>query len=306
MSATANPDAPDATAVSAAGVAASGVAWQAGRFRLSLERPRILGILNVTPDSFHDGGRHEAVAAALERAAHMIEEGADAIDVGGESTRPGAAGVDAAAERARVVPVVEAIVRRFPDALVTVDTVKDEVARAALDAGAAAINDVSALRLDPAIATTVARADAGLILMHSRGGVAEMASYETAAYGDDPVGEVVDELADALGRARAAGIPDAAVVVDPGLGFSKRTEHSVACLRRLDRLLELGCPVLVGPSRKRFIGDLGGGETPADRLEGTIAACLFAVRRGATLLRVHDVAPLRRALDVALALEAAP
>lgn len=181
-----------------------------------------------------------------------------------------------------------------------------EVARAALDAGAAAINDVSGLRLDPAIADSAASAGAGLILMHSRGAVAEMASYDTAVYGDDPVGEVVRELADGLARARAAGVSDDAVLIDPGLGFSKRTEHSVACLRRLDRLLELGRPVLVGPSRKRFIADLGGGATPAERLEGTIAACLFAVRQGAALLRVHDVAPVRRALDVARALEAAP
>lgn len=306
MSATANPDAPAASPASAAGAAVSGPAWRAARFRLTLERPRILGILNVTPDSFHDGGRHETQPDALARAERMLAEGADALDVGGESTRPGARPVDAATERARVIPVVEAIVRRFPDAVVTVDTVKAEVARAALDAGAAAINDVSALRLDAVLADTVARAGAGLVLMHSRGSVAEMASYASARYGADPVGEVVAELKDALARAAAAGIAEDAIVLDPGLGFSKRTEHSVACLRGLDRLLALDRPVLVGPSRKRFIGELGGGDTAADRLEGTIATCLFAVRRGATLLRVHDVAPVRRALDVARALEAAP
>ena len=233
----------------------------------------------------------------------MLDEGADALDVGGESTRPGAHSVDARAERARVIPVIEAIARRFPGALISSDTVKDEVARAALVAGAAAINDVSGLRLEPALATTAARTGAGLILMHSRGGEREMATYDVATYGADPVGEIVAETGAALERARAAGVADDAIMVDPGLGFSKRTGHSVACLRELDRFRALGVPVLVGPSRKRFVGDLGGGAAPGDRLEGTIAACLYAVRRGAAFLRVHDVASVRRALNVALALE---
>ena len=302
--ATATRGAANATADSAASAAAPRVAWRAGRFTLGLERPRILGILNVTPDSFSDGGRFEGVAAALAHAERMLDEGADALDVGGESTRPGAQSVSASDERARVVPVVEAIVKRFPDALVSVDTVKDEVARAALDAGASAINDVSGLRIEPALAISAARAGAGLILMHSRGSVREMASYDLATYGADPVGEIVAELNDSLTRAREAGVADDAVLLDPGLGFSKRTEHSVACLRELDRFRALGLPVLVGPSRKRFVGELGGGETAGERLEGTIAACLYAVRQGAAFLRVHDVASVRKALNVALALEA--
>ena len=305
MSATTTQGAARVPVDEAGGAAASAVVWRAGRFALSLDRPRILGILNVTPDSFHDGGRHDSPDAALARADRMLRDGADAIDVGGESTRPGASPVDAATERSRVVPVVEAIARRFPDALVSVDTLKDDVARAALDAGAAAINDVSGLRLDPALARTAAATGAGLVLMHSRGGVGEMASYDTATYGADPVGEIVAELRVSLDRARAAGVEDAALMIDPGLGFSKRTEHSVACLRELARFSELGPPVLVGPSRKRFVGDLGGGDQADERLEGTIAACLFAVRRGAAFLRVHDVASVRRALDVALALERA-
>ena len=302
--ATAMRGAADATVKSAGRAAAPRFAWRAGRLELALDRPRILGILNVTPDSFSDGGRYDSLSRALAHAEQLLADGADALDVGGESTRPGAQPVSAADERARVVPVVDAIARRFPDVIVSVDTVKDEVARAALDAGASAINDVSGLRIDPAIASSAARAGAGLILMHSRGGVGEMASYHTAAYGDDPAGEIVAELADSVARARAASVADDAILIDPGLGFSKRTEHSVACLRELDRFRALGLPVLIGPSRKRFIGDLGGGDTPADRLEGTIAACLYAVRQGAAILRVHDVAPVRKALNVALALEA--
>ncbi|HEX6590084.1 MAG TPA: dihydropteroate synthase [Longimicrobiales bacterium] len=293
-----------ATAESAGRVAAPRAAWRAGRFAPSLDRPRLLGILNVTPDSFSDGGRYDTLDAALARAEQLVAEGADALDVGGESTRPGAQSVDAAAERARVVPVIAALVRRFPEVPVTIDTVKDDVARAALDAGACAVNDVSGLRIDPSIAATVARANAGLILMHSRGGVGEMASYDLATYGEDPVGEIVHELATSLAVARDAGVALDAILLDPGLGFSKRTEHSVACLRELDRFRALGVPVLIGPSRKRFVGDLGGGATPAERLEGTIAACLYAVRQGAAWLRVHDVGPVRKALDVALALEA--
>lgn len=306
MSATAAPGAAEVPATAAGSPAASGLAWRPGPFTLTLERPRILGILNVTPDSFHDGGRHASAEFALRRAEEMLREGADAIDVGGESTRPGASAVAAASERARVVPVIAAIARRFPDAVISVDTVKDEVARAALDAGASAINDVSGLRLDPALARTAAVTGAGLILMHSRGGVGEMASYDTAVYGADPVGEIVAELRQSLDRAREAGVADAAILLDPGLGFSKRTEHSVASLQSLDRFRALGLPLLVGPSRKRFVGDLGGGDTPELRLEGTLAACLFAVRRGAAFLRVHDVGSVRRALDVALALEGAP
>ncbi|HUH13479.1 MAG TPA: dihydropteroate synthase, partial [Longimicrobiales bacterium] len=223
-------------------------------------------------------------------------------DVGGESTRPGARVVSGLEERARVAPLVAALVGRFPGVPVSVDTVKAEVARAALDAGAAVVNDVSALRLDPALGDVVASAGAGLVLMHSRGGVEVMATYETAVYGPDPVGEVAAELGEALERARAAGVADAAVVLDPGLGFSKRTEHSVAVLAGLGRLAALGRPLLVGPSRKRFIGELAGGAPPEERLEGTLAACVVALARGARIFRVHDVRPARRALDVAFAL----
>ncbi|HEX6939421.1 MAG TPA: dihydropteroate synthase [Longimicrobiales bacterium] len=283
-----------------------GGAWRTARGSLPLDRPRILGILNVTPDSFWDQGRHAGVAAALDRAERILAEGGDVIDVGGESTRPGATPVDAAVEIERVVPVIREILRRWPDALVSVDTVKASVARAALDAGAAIVNDVSGLRLDPAMATTVARAGAGLVLMHSRGDVSRMARYDTAAYGPDPVGEMVDELGAMLERARDAGVTDDAVVLDPGLGFSKRTEQSVAALAHLDRFLALGRPVLLGPSRKRFIGELSGGLPAEERLEGTLAACVVGLLRGARIFRVHDVRAARRALDVAEAVRTAP
>jgi dihydropteroate synthase len=278
------------------------VSWQTARGELTLDRPRIVGILNVTPDSFWDGGRHQAEAAALRHAETLMAEGADILDIGGESTRPGAAGVTADEECARVLPAVRACVREWPDLIVSVDTVKAAVAAAALDEGAAVVNDVSALRLDPAMGTVCAAGGAGLVLMHSRGSVETMARYDTARYGADPAGEVVTELEGAVERALAAGIAPAQLVVDPGLGFSKRTAESVAVLRSLHRVLALGYPVLVGPSRKRFIGELAGGLDPVDRLPGTVAACVAAWIAGARLFRVHDVQAVRHALAVAHAL----
>lgn len=275
--------------------------WRTARAPLPLDRPRIMGVLNVTPDSFWDGGRHRGVDAGLRRAETLLAEGADLIDVGGESTRPGAAPVPAAEEVARVVPVVEAIVRAWPDALVSVDTVKAEVAAAALDAGAAVVNDVSALRLDPALARVCGERGAGVVLMHSRGTVEEMASYDMARYGEDVVGDVLEELGVAVARAREAGVAADAMVLDPGLGFSKRTRESVAVLRGLSRIRAAGYPVLIGPSRKRFLGELAGGLPAEDRLPGTIAACVAGWLAGARLFRVHDVAPVRHALAVAAA-----
>lgn len=273
--------------------------WQTARGELGLDRARIMGILNVTPDSFWDGGRHQGVDAALRQAERLVAEGADLVDVGGESTRPGADPVPAAAEVDRVAPVVAALAREWPDLLISVDTVKAAVASAALDAGAAVINDVSGLRLDAALGPLCAARGAGLVLMHSRGPVDRMASYDTADYGNDAVGEIVAELAAALERATAAGVDRSAIVVDPGLGFSKRTAESAAVLRHLHRFTDLGYPVLLGPSRKRFIGELAGGLPPAERLSGTIAACVAGYLAGARLFRVHDVAQLRSALAVA-------
>lgn len=280
-------------------------AWATARGVLTLDRPRIMGIVNVTPDSFWMGGRHSGLAAALAAAERHLEEGADLLDLGGESTRPGAVRIPVEEELDRVVPVLRELVRRWPGLLISVDTTRAEVAEVALGEGAAAINDVSGLRLDPRLGRVVAEAGAGIILMHSRGGVEEMASYELARYGADPVGEIVAELGDALARATRAGIEDDAVVLDPGLGFAKRTEHSIVVLAELERLTGLGYPVLVGPSRKRFVGEVAGGLPPEERLEGTIAACVAAFLSGATIFRVHDVQAIRRALAVAEAVASA-
>ncbi len=280
-------------------------AWNTSRGTISLDRPRVLGILNVTPDSFFDGGLHAGVEAAVAHAERLLAEGADVLDLGGESTRPGARPVPPAEELERVLPALRELARRVPDVPLSVDTVKADVARVALEEGACIINDVSGLRLDPVLAEVVAGAGAGIVLMHSRGGVGEMASYATAEYGPDPVGDIVRELAGMLEHARAAGIADDAIVLDPGLGFSKRTEHSVGVLAGLDRVVALRRPVLLGPSRKRFVGEVAGGLPPAERLEGTIAACVAGALAGARLFRVHDVAPVQRALAVAEAVRRA-
>jgi dihydropteroate synthase len=271
--------------------------WRTARGVVRLDRPVVVGILNVTPDSFWDGGRHSEVDAALRHAAVLVAEGADILDVGGESTRPGARPVAAADEIDRVVPVVTALALRFPDVPLSVDTTKAAVARAALDAGADILNDVSALRFDPDVGAVAAHAGAGLILMHSRGGMADMARYELADYCHDCMADIQNEIATAVAAARAAGVPHDAIVIDPGLGFAKRTEHSLAVLANLDRIAALGFPVLVGPSRKRFIGEAVGGLPADERLEGTVAACVVALLHGARMFRVHDVAPVRRALD---------
>jgi dihydropteroate synthase len=250
-----------------------------------------------------------AIDAALAQVDSLISEGADLIDVGGESTRPGAIGITIDTEIGRTGPVIRAIAHRWPAIPISVDTVKADVARAALDAGAWIVNDVAGLRLDPLMGPLIAETGAGVILMHSRGGVAEMARYETAVYGDDAVGEIVRELAEAVERAGSTGMPAESIVIDPGLGFSKTTAHSLAVLANLHRFASLGLPVMVGPSRKRFIGEAGANGAdalpPGDRLEGTVGACVAAYLGGADLFRVHDVRAARRALDVAHAIRKA-
>jgi dihydropteroate synthase len=276
--------------------------WRTARRALSLDRPVILGILNVTPDSFSDGGRYSGTDAALAHADSLLKDGALVIDVGGESTRPGrTAPVPAPEELRRVVPVIEALVRRHPDLLISVDTVKSDVARAALDAGAAILNDVSAFRLDPAMAKVAAGSGAGVILMHSRGGLLEIASYQHADYAGDVVGGVIVDLRGSLSLAAAAGIDAAAIVVDPGIGFSKTVEQSIELFDQLGALQALGRPVLVGPSRKRFLGAVTGLPVEA-RDRATAAACALAWERGARLFRVHAVAAAREALSLAHAL----
>lgn len=270
-----------------------------------IDRPIVVGILNVTPDSFSDGGRYTSVDAALRHAEGMVADGADIIDVGGESTRPqGAQPVSADEELNRVVPVVQALKQRLPETPLAIDTVKAEVAASALAEGAQIVNDVSGMRLDPAMAETCAMSGAGVVIMHSRGGVSEMATYAVANYAD-VVAEVAAELRERVEAARTAGIADERIVVDPGIGFSKRSEHSLAVLAALPRIAAWGYPVLVGTSRKRFVGELTGATDPVERVHGTTGANVAALERGARLFRVHDVRAARQALDVAWAVHEA-
>ena len=275
--------------------------WRTARGAIALEQPLIVGILNVTPDSFSDGGTLRSLPDVLGRARALVEQGAGMLDLGGESTRPGRSAVlGEAEEAARVLPAIAAIAREHPQVPLSVDTVKSGVARAALDAGAWCVNDVSGLRLDPALGPLVAERGAGLVLMHSRGSNLELASYDHAAYPAGVVSTVLSELRQALDVASAAGVAAEAIAVDPGLGFGKTPEQSVEILRSLDALEALGRPIYVGPSRKRFLGMLTGREV-ADRDAATAAACVLAFERGARVFRVHDVAQVRDALAVASA-----
>ncbi len=279
--------------------------WVTATGSLDLDRPVIVGILNITPDSFSDGGSLPTVESAVARADVLLAGGAAMLDVGGESTRPGRPDpVSAEEEMSRVVPVVTALRRRWPEVPLSVDTVKAVTARAALEAGASAVNDVSGLRLDPDIAGVVAEAGAGVVLMHSRGGLASMASYDDADYGGDVVGGVIAELRAAVERATSAGIGADHIVIDPGFGFSKTVEQNLVLADQLTALRALGRPILVGPSRKRFLGAVTGREL-ADRDRATAAFCALTYARGARLFRVHDPAATRDALALAQALGAA-
>jgi dihydropteroate synthase len=288
----------------AAGTASSALAsnsvWQTADGPLSLERPLVMGILNLTPDSFSDGGELISPAAAVERGIRMVEEGADLLDVGGESTRPGAPPIAAAEQLDRVLTVVQALAERA-GAPVSVDTRSAEVARPALRVGASIINDVSALG-DPEMADVVRAHGAGLVLMHMRGTPETM--REHARYGN-VAREVAAELGERLAAAELAGIDVARIVVDPGIGFAKDAAQNVALIADLQPLLALGRPVLVGPSRKSFIGQILEGAPPRDRDAGTVGACVAALMRGARIFRVHQIAAVRQALDVAEAVRQA-
>ena len=269
-------------------------AWRTARRTIALERSCLVGILNVTPDSFSDGGRHLAPADALEGARAQREAGAAILDVGGESTRPGAAAPDEAEELRRVVPVVRALAAEI-DLPVSVDTRRSRVAEAALAAGAEIVNDVSGMTHDPRMGGVVRDTGAGVVIMHMRGDPATMDAHATYA---DVAAEVAAELAERRDRALEAGIAREAIVLDPGLGFAKRTEHNFALLDRLGGITALGHPVMVGPSRKRFLG-AATGRPVAERDAATAAACVAARLRGARLFRVHDVGAARDALAVA-------
>jgi dihydropteroate synthase len=269
--------------------------WVLRSRSVSLERPVVMGILNLTPDSFSDGGRFLHPAAAVQQARRMVAEGADLIDVGGESTRPGADPVSPEEEAERVVPVLRALAAEL-DVPLSVDTRRASVARAALDAGAEIVNDVSGLS-DSGMAGVVAGDGAGLVLMHMRGTPRTMQSLTD--YGD-VVDDVAAELSVSLERADAAGIGRERIVVDPGIGFAKTGAQNLELIAGIARLrARLGRPVLLGASRKAFIGALLGG-VPADaRDAGTVGACVAGLARGARLFRVHDVRGARQALDVA-------
>ena len=274
--------------------------WRTRSRDLLLDRPFVFGILNVTPDSFSDGGRFQSPGAALAQVERMVAEGADGVDIGGESTRPqGARAVSSSEEIRRVAPIVRAVRTRFDPLPISVDTTKSEVLTAAVAEGADIVNDVSGFRIDPRLGEIAAAERVGVVLMHSRGSVEEMGTYQHAEYETDIVDDVVRELAEALRRAEAAGVSREAIVLDPGIGFAKRSEHSLRVLAELERFLSLGCPIMVGVSRKRFIGELSGVMEPQERVAGTVGANVVALMRGARLFRVHDVAPNRQALDVA-------
>ncbi len=260
-------------------------------------RPVLMGILNVTPDSFSDGGRFFDPAAAREQARRLAAEGADIIDAGAESTRPGANRVSADEQIRRLEPVLSTI--RDTGLVFGVDTTLSAVAAYALDAGASIVNDISAGRDDPAMLRMLATRGCGVVLMHMLG---EPSNMQQSPQYKDVVAEVRDFLAQRLQAAVAAGIQRRRIILDPGIGFGKKLEHNLALLANIDKLVELGQPVLVGASRKRFIGQITGQTDPAQRIAGTIAAHLAAWRRGASIFRLHDVAEGKAAFDVAEAI----
>ncbi|HEX8355202.1 MAG TPA: dihydropteroate synthase [Pyrinomonadaceae bacterium] len=277
--------------------------WKLSRRALAWgARTLVMGVLNVTPDSFSDGGRFFDLGRALEHAARMVEEGADVLDVGGESTRPGGSAVDEEEEARRVVPVVGALAARVR-VPVSVDTTKAGVARAALDAGAEIVNDISGLRFEPALADVAARHDAGLILMHSRGDFETLHSQEPVA---DIVKEVSGDWRRGVGEAERRGVGRGRIVLDPGIGFGKTQRQNVELIAKLDVLARdfPEFPLLVGTSRKSFVGRLLGGAPADGRVHGTMASVAAAVLRGASVVRVHDIRAAVETVRVADAIKA--
>jgi len=280
----------------------------AGGRQLPLSRTLVMGVLNVTPDSFYDGGRYNSVSAGVHQALRMQEEGADLIDIGGESSRPagvysdGATPVDAEEETRRVIPVIEAI-RRETDICLSVDTYRAGVAEAALDAGADIVNDITALRGDERLGKVVAARGVPIVLMHMKGRPQNM--QLNPSYGAC-VGEILDFFAERLTCCEVRGIERRQVIVDPGIGFGKRLSDNLEILSHLGRFRELGCPVLIGASRKSFLGQLSDSmSAPEKRLSGSLASAVMAVLNGADILRVHDVEPTVQAIKVVRAIREA-
>ena len=265
--------------------------------------PVVVGILNITPDSFSDGGEFLDPGAAAEHAATMLDEGADILDVGGESTRPGSDPVSQEEEIQRVIPVLERILSVRPEAEISVDTYRSGTATAALEAGASLVNDVTALRGDPRIASVIQEAACPVILMHMQG---EPKTMQKEPHYEDVVREVRDFLAERAEYAVAAGIRPENVILDPGIGFGKNLEHNLALLHNLEAIVDLGFPVLIGASRKSFIGRITGVQDARYRVSGTVATTVLAYEQGATFFRVHDVRANREALAVVRAVIGAP
>jgi dihydropteroate synthase len=257
--------------------------------------PVVVGILNITPDSFSDGGDFFDPEAAARHAVAMLDEGAGILDLGGESTRPGSDPVSREEELRRVIPVIERILAVRPEAVISVDTYRADTATAALEAGARLINDVTALRGDPSMASVVEKAACPVILMHMQG---EPKTMQNEPYYDDVVREVKDYLAQRAEYAISAGVRPENIILDPGIGFGKNLEHNLTLLRNLDAVVDLGFPVLVGASRKRFIGEISGIQEARGRVFGTVATTVLAYERGASYFRVHDVRANREALAV--------
>ena len=271
------------------------ITWPGGRTLVLGERALIMGVINVTPDSFSDGGLLLDASSAIEAGVQMVQDGADLIDVGGESTRPGAAPLDEVEERRRVLPVIEGLAARV-SVPISIDTYKASIATAALAAGATLVNDVSGLRYQPALADVVARSGVPIVLMHTRGRSQQM--YEHASY-LDVVGEVLDELRESMAFATTSGIAAESIILDPGLGFAKNATQSYEILARLDEFAELGRPLLAGPSRKSFLaGPLGAAVPPAERDWATAAAVAAAVLAGAHIVRVHAVRQMLQVVRV--------
>ena len=272
-----------------------GLVWRCRDRELPLgERTLVMGIVNVTPDSFSDGGMFEDAETAVKHGLRLLDEGADVLDVGGESTRPGSDPVGVEDELTRVLPVIEGLRRGAPEALLSVDTRKAAVASEALAAGADVVNDIGA-GTDPDMFDVVATAGAGMVLMHMQG---EPKHMQADPRYDDVVAEVRGFLTDRLEMAVAAGIGRDRLCVDPGIGFGKNLNHNLALLRAIGSFRELGVPVLAGVSRKRFIGELSGTDDPAGRLDGSVAAAVWCTSQGVEMVRVHDVGPTVRALRV--------
>lgn len=264
---------------------------------LGMDRPTIMGILNVTPDSFSDGGQHNTADKAVQQAAHMIEHGADILDIGGESTRPGAVDVDIAEEIQRTAPVIEAI-RKSSTVPISIDTRKSQVAAEALKAGANLVNDVAAFSYDPDLAGVVSQTGAPVCLMHAQG---DPATMQKDPYYDNVLLDVYDYLERKVSEAEAAGIPRSRIMIDPGIGFGKTLDHNLTLLKGLSLFHTIGCPILLGASRKRFIGTLGNAPEAQDRAPGSVAVALAGVSQGVQMVRVHDVKDTAQALALHMA-----